>query len=261
MEQEISDCQKRKLIRDIRNNHPSAFHEIRMCYAYGTTSKEFGDFQMACLFDVACVAALLLQRDPELSDFNELAGGCTALDWCCSRKLGVTSTLKLLLQYEVIKVDVPDKYGLIPIDTLIANGDIEKLKVWIASGREIDFPEFRETIWETGSKSLFKETVELYEKALRDPNTTRHFVRKELRWYDEQAAKIFALIVFLCDNFLVVRAEKKKSNEDRFFSIATRLPMELQVIVCQRLFGQDASSIPRDLREEAFLFLGLVYGK
>ena len=41
-------------------------------------------------------------------------------------------------------------------------------------------------------------------------------------------------MVFLCDDYLSVKTDLARDDEARFFYVAQRLPMELQMIVCNR---------------------------
>jgi len=75
---------------------------------------------------------------------------------------------------------------------------------------------------------------------------------------------VFALVVFLSDDFLVIK--KKSTNADegmddpnsevnklrRFFRITQVLPIELQMMVCNRLFGSARDLIRTVHSEVAF---------
>jgi len=51
-------------------------------------------------------------------------------------------------------------------------------------------------------------------------------------------AEIFVLIVMICDGYLVIRPPSSKNLESfrRFFKIAAQLPMELQMMLSERVF-------------------------
>jgi len=78
---------------------------------------------------------------------------------------------------------------------------------------------------------------------------------------DKPVAQVFALIVFFCDGYFaksplqvdntVVEAEKVLRSH-RFFDIAHRLPLELQMVLSNRLFWKSGDLIPHKCREEAF---------
>ena len=80
---------------------------------------------------------------------------------------------------------------------------------------------------------------------------TRHAMRLELGWYDEAAAKMFALVVFVSDGLLQVN-DTTPTPAARFFSTAAQLPLELQMVLCFRLVGSDKEIIPGKESEVAF---------
>ena len=76
-------------------------------------------------------------------------------------------------------------------------------------------------------------------------------VKETLR--ETKAADVFAQTIFLCDDYLTFfKPKQPKSKEQRFFEIAMRLPLELQMVLCNKLFGIAKDLIPVKNREEAF---------
>jgi len=69
------------------------------------------------------------------------------------------------------------------------------------------------------------------------------------------AARKYALVIFLCDGLLRIKRETTVTREARFFNIASRLPMELQRLLCQRVEGKMKTDIPRKQCEAAFMSL------
>ena len=51
-------------------------------------------------------------------------------------------------------------------------------------------------------------------------------------------AEVFALTVFLCDGLLQLKPASHPAGiaASRFFIIASKLPMELQMVLCHRMF-------------------------
>jgi len=92
----------------------------------------------------------------------------------------------------------------------------------------------------------------LLERFESDATQTRHGVRVELGWYDEVAAEMFALVVFVSDGLLRINDTTTPSPAARFFKIAGRLPLELQMIMCFRQVGSDKEIIPGKESEVAF---------
>jgi len=70
--------------------------------------------------------------------------------------------------------------------------------------------------------------------------------------------------VFCCDGLLQqVPAERRALPErarwSRFMNIALRLPMELQMVLCNRLFGFVSELIPLTSTEEGFKFVAQTF--
>ena len=80
---------------------------------------------------------------------------------------------------------------------------------------------------------------------------TRHATRVELGWYDEGAAEMFALVVFVSDGLLQIK-DTTPSPAARFFSIVVQLPLELQMVLCYRLVGSGKEIISGKESEVAF---------
>ena len=73
---------------------------------------------------------------------------------------------------------------------------------------------------------------------------------------DALAAEVFALTVFLCDDLLQLKPTLTTtitaSAASRFFTIASKLPMELQMILCHRVVGSMKQNILHKDSEVAF---------
>ena len=96
------------------------------------------------------------------------------------------------------------------------------------------------------------EVVTLLERFKSDSAQTRHAVRVELGWYDEAAAEMFALVVFVSDGLLQVKDTTTPSPAARFFNIANQLPLELQMVLCFRQVGSAKEIISGKESEVAF---------
>ena len=93
--------------------------------------------------------------------------------------------------------------------------------------------------------------VTLLERSQESPNETRHAMRLEIGWYDSAAAEIFALMVFVSDELLQIK-DTTPTPAPRFLSIARRLPLELQMVLCHRLVGSAKEIISGKDSEVAF---------
>ena len=93
-----------------------------------------------------------------------------------------------------------------------------------------------------------------------DPVTTRQQLRELPELRDSFISDLFALVIFLCDGFLRVRAKSPTSSPfnkaARFFLIVQLLPIELQMMLCNRMFGSRKDSVLTKHSELAFKKLG-----
>ena len=76
-------------------------------------------------------------------------------------------------------------------------------------------------------------------------------MRVELGLLDALAAEMFSLVVFVSDGLLQVN-DTTPSPATRFFSIASQLPLELQMVLCFRQVGSAKEIIQGKDSEEAF---------
>jgi len=92
---------------------------------------------------------------------------------------------------------------------------------------------------------------------------TRHELQVKLGVLDKLAAEVFALLVFYCDNliqFKPMRASRRKpvdSGVTGFFVIASKLFMELQMVLSHRVVGLGKQNILQKDSEAAFKTLTL----
>jgi len=104
-----------------------------------------------------------------------------------------------------------------------------------------------------GAKDWSKtEVVTLLERFLSDAAQAKDAVRVEVGWYDGLAAEMFALVVFVSDGLLQVKDPTTATPAARFFSIAKRLPLEIQMVLCFRQVGSDKEILPGKDSEVAF---------
>jgi len=93
--------------------------------------------------------------------------------------------------------------------------------------------------------------VTLLERFKGDATKTRHMVRVELGLI-ALAAEVFALVVFVSDGLLKIKDTTTATPAARFFSLARRLPLELQMVLCHLVMGSSKETIPGKESEAAF---------
>lgn len=195
-------------------------------------------------------------------------------------------------------MDLPQRDGCTPLYGAAYWRHLEVVRLWIASGREMDPGEPGNEAGDVVlvGKRRREELGVLLERFRANPAQTRGEVRRELGLFDDGAGEIFALVIFLCDGLLAISEgdgnanakgnananakgkgkEKGKGkgttagNDDdgddgddtfgaaRFFRIVRELPMDLQVVMCHRAVGSMGTSIPGDQRERVFRQLATI---
>jgi len=168
---------------------------------------------------------------------------------------GRTSCFHGVLKDSRVKMNEPRNDGCTPLWFASANGHLEVIRWWIASGREMDIGTpgdiSKTDAIRKAKKNGKKEVATLLERFKKDASQTRHAMRVELGWYDGAAAEMFALAVFVSDGILQVK-DTTPTPAARFFSIARRLPLELQMIVCHLVVGSAKETISGNDSEVAF---------
>jgi len=169
---------------------------------------------------------------------------------------GRTSCVREMLRDSRVNPNEPDDDGYTPLWHVAVNGHLDVINWWIASGREMDLGKPGD-VDKTDAIGVAKEegnteVVTLLERFKENPLETRHMVRVELGWYDEAAAEMFAMVVFVSDGLLQINDATTTTPAARFFNIATQLPLELQMVLCFRQVGSAKEIIAGKESEVAF---------
>jgi len=161
-----------------------------------------------------------------------------------------------MLKDSRVRVNESLNDGETPLLWAAYKGHLDVVQWWIASGREIDLGEPGDDRTDAIGGAMEREDTEmvtLLESFKEDPVATRHAMRVELGLVDELAAEMFSLVVFVSDELLQINGTTTTTTPAaRFFSIAARLPLELQMMLCFRLVGSDKEIIPGEESEVAF---------
>lgn len=170
---------------------------------------------------------------------------------------------RLLLRNSEIDTMVACAYKVQSLVWLVWNNDnaLHVLKEWIACDRGLPIAPLDE-YWdldaiEQARESRFPEVATLLERYKNDPGAVK--TEMEVWFVEGAAAEMFSLIVFLCDDILRIPKARVKSNAGRFFSIACRLPTEIQMVLCERYIESGRDTIVPDHKEMAFRDLALCY--
>jgi len=206
----------------------------------------------ACREDSRSAVIPLLLAHPDINVNVKNIIGETPFSYACS---GRPSCVREMLKDSRVKVNEADYAGLTPLCHASSWSHLDVIKWWISSGREIDLGtpgDIDKTDAIGAAKDAGKtEVVTLLERFKEKPVETRHAVRMELGLLDELAAEMFALAVFVSDGLLQIN-DTTPSPAARFFKIAKRLPLELQMMLCHRQVGSGKEIIPGKDSEVAF---------
>jgi len=168
------------------------------------------------------------------------------------------SVVEVLLKDPRVDVSLDDNYGCTPLWWASCYGRHEVIEWIIARGR--DLGDVKKNWIDGGYKALeiarkinSDQAVSVLERFLANPAQTRHELRMKFGILDELAAEVFAFTVFLCDDLLQLKpASDPAADATRFFSIVSKLPIELQMILCHRVVGSMKQNILRKDSEAAF---------
>jgi len=86
---------------------------------------------------------------------------------------------------------------------------------------------------------LCADLIDEYE---RDPVAVRDRLRRQPGLREYFIGHLFALVVFDSDSFVVINEKLAHSDTKRFFKITSQLPLDLQMVLCNRVFGS-----PKDI--------------
>ena len=124
---------------------------------------------------------------------------------------GRVAVVELLLKDPRVDVTLDDTDGCTPLWLAVRNGYHEVIEWLMASGRDLgDIKSKKGRHWGDGREYTAleiarveknTEVVSLLERFMTDPIQTRHEVRVKLGMLDALAAEVFALTVFLCDEY------------------------------------------------------------
>jgi len=145
-------------------------------------------------------------------------------------------------------VDTHHSGGLLAMATLTSSGGGLRLKGrWVSGNQGISA---RMPL--AGQRGRRKtKVVTVLERFKANPQETRHLLRLEIGWYNEAAAEMFAMVVFVSDGLLQVN-DTITTPAARYFAIARQLPLELQMVLCYRVVGSPREIIRDNDSEVAF---------
>jgi len=239
-------------VKEILRSHPHLSGTWKNEQFHGATA-----LQLACLKGHLSIVSVLLAHPPIDVNLKDREGWTPFMS---ATIYGYAPACRLLLRDYRVQVNEPGRDGSTPLFWAATMGRLDTIRRWIASGREMDLGQSGDEKTDAIGKAKAmnkKELGSLLERFKENPEEVRHALRMELCWYDEAAAEVYALVVFVSDGLLQVTQGDQSTPipAARLFSIATQLPLELQMVLCHRLVGSSREIIPAMESEMAFKHL------
>ena len=166
---------------------------------------------------------------------------------------GQADVVRVLLKDDETDVNAVDSRNQTPLVISVVFGYVQVVRVMVLSGRS--FVPCKGTLKIRGSV----EAAVLWRNFAANPMRTRQAVQRTLGLTNTMVAELFGLVIFLCDGLLAIR--RRGTLEGRFFQMASRLPMELQMILCYRAYGDMRQYVFSHDSESAFRLLSRVFAK
>ena len=249
------------------------------------TNERGGSFNIACQQGCTGVVSLLL-NDPRINVNHPGNNGASPFNIACQN--GRQDVVSLLLDNIGVDVNIPNNNASTPLWFASQNGYLGIAQLILVSGREVDTQtkSIAGTARWNGKTAAdiaryqgvrVKPAGELEEEYNRrkrngpmianwldsydvDAITTRQQLRELPELRDSFTSDLFALVIFLCDGLLTTSAGSSASPSHekavRFFQSVQCLPMELQMVLCNRAFGAGKDHILTKHSEPAFKKLG-----
>jgi len=207
-------------------------------------------------------------------EVNRKTGQGTSPFWIACQ-WGSLEVVDVLL--DDMRVDVNSLFrGSSVLFIVVQLGLLEVLQLLLASGREIN-TKLRDSTRKTAAEEarnwkftgqVHAETPEELTRIIQNGpgivdlldsfEVNRDAMRQSLRRLPNIRGffvnRVFALVVFTTDGFLAV-GDAASPEVRRFFSIVEKFPIELQMVICYRLFGSPKNTVSSRDSEPAFLWL------
>lgn len=238
-------------------------------------------FYAACRSGHTSVVSLMM-ADPRVDVARPSNKGYTALNSACFA--GYQPVVSLLLADPRVDVNRPNDQSCTPLYQASQNGHLPIVQLILASGREVDTKlrsntphdpvEHNHTAaeWARDLPDLPKPSyldnetyarvcdhgpaiADLLDEYEKDPVGVRQRLRSLPQLREVYIQRTFALVVFFSDGYLQLPTVAVTSQIGRFFAICSQLPLDLQMVLCSRMFGSGKDVILSRDSEAGFRWL------
>jgi len=212
--------------------------------------------------DYAIVDHLLAHPNIDVNQTDE--SGNTALHLAAVE--GHDHIVRLLLDDDRVIPDFLNGFNQTPLYAAATSGAMECVEEFLVTentfdlSHQVDLIVFKPTFVEMlemfleSDKDLM-EIVNLLKRYQADPKTVRKELQDKMGVTQWKVAELYAQVIFISDGLLKPNI---RTREGRFFALAERLPMELQMLLCNRAFALPKDSVTYKYSEPAFRHLAIV---
>jgi len=206
---------------------------------------------------------LLLLADPRVDPSKPLKSQTTPFFIACEN--GHKEVVSLMLADPRIDPDKPMNNQTTPLWFASQNGHLVVAQHLLASAKEIDTKRrshFKNRTAAEQGRAMGERTkgtndtdedhqrkkangpfcASLIDEYEHDPVAVRHRLCRLPGLREYFIGHLFALVVFHSDSFVVINERLAHPDTKRFFKITSQLPLDLQMVLCNRIFGS-----PRDI--------------
>lgn len=215
---------------------------------------------LACIHGRGAVVSLLLAHHG--IDVNTQSGvGNTPLHLSCG--LNWTEVTTLLLAFPAIQTDLQDNFKRTPLWMACNVGNLTIVRHLMLSRKDLSVGTVSDGNPATDALGVaifmgHSEIADLVERYTDDPERARRKINHDLGVYDANSANVFASIVFLSDGLLAAKPApftEEDRGAARFFEIAQKLPLDLQMILARRTVGSMRDFVLSKYAEPAYVDL------
>jgi len=220
-------------------------------------------FSIACECGHKEVVSLLL-ADPRIGLNQPNDNEATPFFMACQN--GHTEVVSLLLADPRVDPNKPRNKEATPLWFASQNGHLMAVQHLLASGKKIDTrrrSKFNDKTAAEHARAMAARTTkpaketeddfqirksngplcaDLIDDYEREPVPVIYRLRRQPGLREYFIGHLFALVVFHSDTFVLINERTAHSDTRRFFRITSQLPLDLQMVLCNRIFGS-----PRDI--------------
>jgi len=253
------------------------------------TQHSWTALHIACFHGSAEVVQLLLRCPGIAVNQLDVYGYSPFYRACLNGRVDV---VRALLQDRRVDIGLVDRHGRLPLWRATYYGYCEVI-TWmlVLRGSELDLTRKGQdhlqgtkdySVIEIAASEHKQDVVALLQRFEEDRDLTIHQLQVQLNLPVARAAGLFANIIFVCDDLLQVTkastpesatkplkassatatdvAEEAAEDAARFYAIALKLPMELQMILCHKVYRSQLENIRTRDSEQAFRSLARTLG-